>query len=117
MGSIGPGTEYAVFESAPTAIPTTARVGDTAQVSALAVYSDSTKTTRTGRRVMSYAIEPDTATTALLNLITKSYNAAGELITTHQTRYRIAANGSLTLVSIDLQYSTISTMHLLMTKS
>jgi hypothetical protein len=59
-------------------------------------------------------IEADTATTAIANLISKKYNASNVLTSTEQDRYRIAADGSLTLISIDIQYANGSTTHLFM---
>ena len=105
------------YESLPTPIPASVRVGDTAQISVLNVYTDSTKSTLHSRHEMSYIIEQDTASTALFNLITKAYGAQNLLIATQQTRFRIASDGSLSLISIDLQYSAPSMMHLVMTKN
>lgn len=109
------GGEYSTFESPPADLPASVRVGDTATVATLTTYADSSKTTLTGKRVISYLIESDTDTTAIANLITRSYNTSGQLLATQQSRYRMAANGTLTLLSIDVQFSTTSTVHLLYT--
>lgn len=109
------GGEYSRYEALPRALPASAKVGDTADLVALATYSDSTKTTSTGRRVYSYLIEPDTATTAIANITIRTYNTSAQLLATQQSRYRMAAEGTLRLVSIDVQFSTTSTAHLLYT--
>ena len=57
-------------------------------------------------------MEADTATTAILNLITKTYNTSGILTLTEQDRYRVAADGTLTFISFDLQRSGTSTLRL-----
>lgn len=117
LGSSTPGVEYAKFLTAPPALPASVKVGDTAVFATLTVYSDSTKATVTGQRLLSYVIEADTATTAVANLITKAYNTSSQLLFTQQLRYRIAADGTLTVISIDVQYSTTSTNHLVFTKT
>jgi hypothetical protein len=64
---------------------------------------------------LSYVVEADTSTTAIVNLIAKSYNAAGTLIATEQDRYRITSTGALTPTSIDIQAANGSTTHLVFT--
>ena len=117
IGSSIIGVEYTKFATAPPALPTSVKVGDTAVVATLTVYADSTKTAVTGQRVLSYVIESDTSTTAIANLITKAYNSSGQLLFTAQSRFRIAADGALTSMSIDIQYSTTSTNHIVFTKA
>ena len=117
LGSTIPGVEYAKFLTQPPAIPTSVKVGDTAVYATLNTYTDSTKTTSTGQRILSYVIESDTSVSAIANLISKQYNLASQLLFTQQTKYRLTADGSLTIISIDIQYSTTSTNHLLYTKS
>jgi hypothetical protein len=107
------GGDYSVWTSLPS-IPTAARVGDVAVVGTENKYTNSTKSTPTGTEENSYVMEADTATTAILNLISKNYNTAHTLTYTEQDRYRVAADGSLTLISIDIQYANGSTTHLVM---
>jgi hypothetical protein len=116
LGSSIPSVEYTKFLTAPPPLPASVKVGDTAVYATLTSYTDSTKSVTTGQRVLSYVIEADTANTAIGNLITKGYNASSQLLFTQQSRYRIAADGTLTVVSIDIQYSTTSTTHLVYTK-
>jgi len=107
------GGSYGVWVTPPT-FSNTARVGDVVVVGTVNKYTNSTKSTSAGRQENSYVIEPDTATTAITNLITKNYNTSNALTSTEQDRYRIAADGSLTLISIDIQYANGSTTHLVM---
>jgi len=116
LGSSIPGVEYTKFVSVPAPLPASVRVGDTAVYSAQTTYTDSTKSVTTGERILSYVIEADTATTATVNLITKGYDTSNQLLFTQQTRYRIAGDGTLTIVSIDVQFSTTSTNRLIYTK-
>lgn len=117
LGSSTPGLEYAKFLTAPPPIAASVKVGDTTVFATLTTYTNSGKTVPTGQRVLSYVIEPDGASTAIVNLISKAYNLSGQLLYTEQSRYRIAADGGLTAVSIDVQYSTTSTVHLVYTKA
>jgi hypothetical protein len=103
--------EYAVNIGTPT-LPSSARVGDAGIAGSANTYTNKTKATLTGRNDSSYLIEADTATTAILNLITKTYNASGVLTSTEQDRYRVAADGTLTFISFDLQRSGTSTLRL-----
>lgn len=108
------GVNYGVYLTAPT-IPSTITVGNTGTIGAQTLYTNSTKTVGNGTDVSSYVVEPDTADTAIINLITRIYNAGGTLTSTEQDRYRINASGTLTPVSADIQYSNTSTTHLVLT--
>lgn len=116
IGSVSPPVSYAKFLTAPPTLPASVKVGDVGALSTLTVYTDGTKTTVAGQVVLSYVIESDTSASAIVNVISKGYNAANVLLITQQTRYRIDAAGTLTIVSIDLQASSVSTNHFLLTK-
>lgn len=109
------GGDYAKFVSPPADLPATVKVGDTAVIATLTTYADSTKAVVNGKRELSYVIEADTSTTAIANLITKSYDVGNNLLATQQSRYRMAENGALTLLSIDVQFSFNSNIHLVYT--
>ena len=119
LGSTVTGVEYAKFANGttPTALPTGAKVGDTGTLSTLTTYTDASKSTVTGSRTVTYAMEADTATTAILNVIVKTFDTSNALQVTQQSRYRVAADGSLTVLTIDVQYSGTSTAHLVYTKT
>ena len=105
------GGDYGVWLVPPT-IPNSVMVGNVGIVGTITLYTDSTKTVGNGRQDSSFVVEPDTASTAILNLIAKGYNSSSSLLFTEQDRYRITSTGALTLVSIDIQFSTTSTTHL-----
>ncbi len=109
------GGEYSKFASAASEFPATVKVGDSAVLSTQTTYADSTQLVATGQRVVSYAIEADTGATVIANVITRTYDLGGQLLGTQQSRFRVAENGALTLLSIDVQFSTTSTIHLLYT--
>jgi hypothetical protein len=117
LGSSTPAGEYTKFVTVPPPIPASVKVGDTANYATQTNYADSTKAVVTGQEFLSYVIEADTASTAIVNLISKSYDTSNQLLSTEQNRFRIAADGTLTVVSVDIQFSTTSTTHLLLTKS
>lgn len=117
IGHSATGVEYGKFLTIPSPLPTSVKLGDTAIYGTETIYTDSTKQTQKGQRTISYVIEQDgtSTSTAIANLITKDLNTANQLIFTQQSRYRIAADGALSIVSIDVQYSTTSTTHLVYT--
>lgn len=104
-------TRYGVFRSPPV-IPTTVTVGMTAIIGSENLYTNSSKATSAGRSDISFVIEPDSSTTAIVNVIGKDYDTSNALLSTVQSRFRIDASGLLTSVSVDVQYSTTSTTHL-----
>lgn len=108
------GVNYGVY-LAPFVIPTSVTVGGTGTLGTQTLYTNSSKATLNGRVDQSYVIEADTSTTAIVNLISKLYNAAGTLTATQQDRYRITSTGTLTPTSIDIQAANGSTNHLVFT--
>jgi len=105
------GSGYGVYSSVPV-LTTAARVGDVGVVGTVNLYTNSTKFNPTGHDDVSYIISADTATTAIVNVVTKSYNAGNVLTATEQDFYRMAANGALTPLALDIQYANGSTTHL-----
>lgn len=105
LGFNSPGVNYGVFLVSPT-IPATVVVGGTGVIGTITLYTDSTKVTGNGRDDLSYVVTADTATTAIVNFISKTYNAAGTLTATEQDLYRISATGALVPLSADILYST-----------
>ncbi len=68
------GINYGVFLT-PLLIPTSVTVGGTGTLGTLTQYTDSSKSTADGRIDLSYVVEADTSTTAIVNLIFKLYNS------------------------------------------
>jgi hypothetical protein len=98
------GGKYGVYASTPV-LPTTIRVSDTGIIGSVTRYTNSTKSTGAGRQDVSYVVEADTATTAIINVIAKFYSSSNTLEATEQDRYRIDANNTMTPVSMDIVYS------------
>ncbi|MDD2775729.1 MAG: FG-GAP-like repeat-containing protein [Gallionella sp.] len=114
LGRAITGGDYSVYISPPV-IPAQVKVGNTGSMGTLNNFFDSTKTVPTGKDVMSFVIEADTANTAIVNMMDRSYNTLGVLLTTTQDRYRIDVNGRLTPISSDIQQANGSTIHLVLT--
>lgn len=108
------GVNYGVYLT-PLSIPTSALVGGTGILGTETLYTDSTKATPNGHSDLSYIVEADTASTAIVNVISKNYNTSNILTSTEQDRYRITATGALTPTIFDIQYSNGSTTHLVLT--
>jgi hypothetical protein len=103
------GGEYGVYLNAPN-FPGSVRVGDTGTIGTITVY-DSTAN-EDGVDVVSYVIEPHTASTAIVNFITRSYDIDNNLLLTEQDRYLLRTTGALEPVSTDLQYTSGSVSRL-----
>jgi len=114
LGFVTAGVNYGVWSSPPS-IPATVTVGATGVIGTQNYYTDNSKTTGDGHEDASYVVEPETATTAIVNLISNYYDASGALSATEQDRYRIDAVGTLTPDSINIQYVKGSTSHLVLT--
>ena len=76
-------------------------------------FLDDSMTKPIGQRRLSYKIEADTVNTAIANLITTGYDTAGKVSSTQQSRYRMTPDGTLTLLSIDVEFS--NQVHLIYT--
>lgn len=96
---------YSVYMPPPS-IPASIMVGDTGTIGTTADFTDSSKIARAGQTVVSYVVEPDTASTAIVNLIFKTFDTSGSLTSTEQDRYGISSTGALTPVSKDILTST-----------
>lgn len=114
LGFNSVGVNYGVFLTPPS-IPASVSVGATATIGTETLYTDSTKKIGKGTQVLSYVVQADTSSTAIINLISKIFNQSGTLTATGQDLYRIDATGVLTPISSDIQYANGSTTHLVMT--
>lgn len=104
--------EYGVYLT-PAVIPVSVVVGDSGIIGTITTYTDSTKTTRTGREDVSYVVGPDATNTAMVNLIFKIYDPAGVQSSTEQDRYRVTIDGVITAVSKIIEdISTLVTISL-----
>ncbi len=117
LGASQVGLDYAKFSAASTPWPASVKVGDTGTIATFSTYTNETKAVTTGRRVVTYAVDADSAATAIVNVISKSYDTTDQLLLNQRVRYRIDSAGTLELVSIDAQYSTTSTVQLVYTST
>lgn len=113
LGTIKGSGNYGVYQTPP-AIPVSVKVGDAGTIGTIEYYTDNTEFFLVSQDEISYVIEPDTAYTAIVNMIDKSYDLNGTLTSTEQDRYRIKADGTLTPISADLQAANGSTTPLVL---
>ena len=98
-----PTIKYGVYLTPPN-IPTSVSVGSTGTFGTLTHYTSSAKLTRDGKTIQSYFVESDTASTALVNVMTRMYTEQGIMRASEQTRFRISSLGILTPVDSDVLY-------------
>jgi len=92
-------TDYCVVQVTP-ALPSGVKVGDKADLYVEDCYKDNTKGTKTSQDTNSYSVEADTASTAIVNLISTSRSPTlGSVMSTDEDRYRIDQSGNFTWVS------------------
>jgi len=99
------GTDYIVVTGTPT-IPTAARVNDTGTLYTANRYSNSTKSVLRGTETVTYVLEADTATTALLKLIITEKDNSNTTTSTSSTQFRITPAGAFTRVKETLVEGT-----------
>lgn len=92
------GSEYGVV-TGTVSVPQTGRVNDAGTLYTISRYASSTKTTPKGSTVVSYALQPDTADTALLKVVTTERTTTGALESTSTQTFRMTPAGALTPVS------------------
>jgi hypothetical protein len=113
VGTVFGNGNFGVFLT-PMTIPATATVGASGPIGTQTLYTNNSKTVLAGQAVTTYTVEADSATTAIVNLTIKSFDAANTLLQTEQDRYRVdATSGKGTLISVDVQVATGSKLHLL----
>jgi hypothetical protein len=87
--------EYWVVVGTPT-IPQTARVNDTGILYTYNRYGSSAKTPLRGTVTVSYALQPDTASTALLRIVLTERASDGAVLSTTIQSFRMTPAGALT---------------------
>jgi hypothetical protein len=87
---------YCVTTSS-TVIPATARVGDSGPWYTQSCYTSGSKLVRTGTSTTSYVIEPDTASTVLLNLLGTFTDTSGKTVPL-KSSFRVTANGAISRI-------------------
>lgn len=101
------GTDYTVVNNGA-AIPTTGRVNDTGTWYSSVRYTSSAKTTRRGTDAVSFVLEPDTASTALLKIINIERDTSNTVTSTSTVTFRMTPGGSLTRLSESTLQGTTS---------
>jgi hypothetical protein len=93
--------------------PSSAKVGDSGLIGVLDNYTSADQTTKAGVEEWRYAIEQNTATTVVFNLIVKAYDTttsstatdylSAPVVQTEQYRYVVTSNNTMTLRSYDIE--------------
>jgi hypothetical protein len=91
------GSEYIVVDGLAT-IPTSAKINDTGAVFTAKRYTTSAKTTLLGTRTVTYVVEADSGTTALVTLIDVDKNNSGTTTSTSTSQYRVTTNNTFTKI-------------------
>lgn len=92
------GADYEVVSGSVT-IPTTAKVNDAGVWYSSTLYSSSAKTSRSGTATVSFVMEPDTASTALLKILRIEKDPSGITTSSSSISFRMTPSGSLTRLS------------------
>lgn len=111
LGSTADGA-YSVWPT-PAAFPGSVTVGMSGAIGTEQFYTDSTQATPLGRVDYSYVVEPDTATSAIVNLIARRFDAANQLQTTVQQRRRIRQDTLFSMVSWEKQDAVPPNLHVI----
>lgn len=99
------GAEYAKI-SGVTSIPQTSMVNDAGVLYTYTRYPSSAKAYSLGTTTVSYALTPDTSTTALLKIISVEKSASSAVQSTSILTFRMTPAGVLTPLKEELQNST-----------
>jgi hypothetical protein len=89
------GEDYAVVFNAVN-IPSSARVGDNGIWYTERTYPSSAKLYSTGTKTTAFTVEPDTASTALLKIISTDYSSGGSQTSSTIATFRMTTAGTLT---------------------
>ena len=94
--------EYWVVTGTPT-IPETARINDAGTMYTANRYATSTKATLLGTATVNYALQPDSASTALLRILVTQKTSGGTTTMTGIGTYRVTPAGGLTRLTEEIQ--------------
>lgn len=93
------GAQYQVVVGAVN-IPISAKINDTALALTANRYTSSSKQSRVGTLELTYVLQPDTASTALLKLIETEKNTSGVMTSQTISTFRITPAGGITALSL-----------------
>lgn len=94
--------EYWVVTGTPT-IPQTARVNDAGTMYTANRYANSTKATLLGTATVTYAVQPDSGSTALLRILVTQKTPGGTTTMTGISTYRMTPAGGMTRLTEEVQ--------------
>jgi hypothetical protein len=94
--------EYWAVTGSPT-IPLTARINDTGTMYTANRYANSTKAIPLGTATVSYAVQPDSASSALLRILVTEKTTTGTTTSTTISTYRMTPAGTLTRLTEEFQ--------------
>ncbi len=97
------GTDYTVVQGTAI-VPLTALVNDTGSVYTANRYTSSTKSSMVGTETVTFSLQPDTATTALINIISVQRDNSSVVILTATSIFRLTPAGGVTRVSETATY-------------
>ena len=106
LGESG-GTDYVLVTGTPN-IPTTAHVYDTGTLYTANRYSDSGRNLLRGTKTVTYVLEADTATTALVTIIEEEKDTSSTLTSTSSSQFRITTTGTFTRIKETLLLTGVS---------
>ncbi|GEM_PF-2514913 len=95
----GTGSNYYTVVTQKYTYPQYSKIGDTGPLGVATVYSDSSKSKILGSSKASYVFEPDSDTTAIMKLISMSYDASGNSVGTTTTAFRVSTTGNYTVLT------------------
>ncbi|MGE0797756.1 MAG: PQQ-binding-like beta-propeller repeat protein, partial [Lautropia sp.] len=99
----------------PMPLPEAVRVGERGSLGRITYYDDPGRTVPTGYDELSFVVESDTASTAIVNRIARSFSLDGAARETEQERSRLTADGRLQVVTAEIQADDGSPFRLLLT--
>lgn len=97
-------SEYCVVTSTSVSIPQIARVGDKGILYAAECFTDSSKQVTLGTETVSFSLEPDTASSALLKMTLMEKDTAGNSNLSDTIIIRMTPSGDLTYISEKVTY-------------
>ena len=101
------GSDYLVVSGTPT-IPQTAKINDTGTLVTFTRYASGAKATVDGTQTVTFALLPDSASTAILRLVSTDKSISGTVTATGFMTYRITPVGTLTRISEEYQEGSTS---------
>lgn len=95
---------YGVYAGTPN-FPVSLTAGSSGSIGTVNLFTNSSKTTSAGRRVVTYTSSAETSTTLLLNLNTQVFDANSNLTYAERNTYRINTAGVATLLAVEIEYA------------